>query len=237
MAMSLSGKQILITGSTDGLGKHTSLALAKQGAHLIIHGRNEDKLSSTINEIKDINSSIKVQGILCDLTNSQEIEEKFSKITELDILINNAGVWLEGNTIDATPEKIIELTNVNLLAPLLITRKVLPLLLKSEFAQVLNVVSIAGVEVPMGYYHTIYSAVKFGLQGFSETLAKEFFNKNIRVMGYYPGGMETNLFKKAGNDYSDHEPWMFNPEESVEGIIFMLTRNKKVSVKRMDLIN
>ncbi len=237
MAMSLSGKQILITGSTDGLGKHTSLALAKHGAHLVLHGRNEEKLTATINEVRSINSLVNVQGVLCDLNNPQEVAESFSKISELDILINNAGVWLEGDTIDATPEKIIELTNVNLLAPLLITRTVLPLLLKSEFAQVLNVVSIAGVEVPMGYYHTIYSAVKFGLQGYSETMAKEFFNKNIRVMGYYPGGMETNLFKKAGHDYKEHETWMFNPEESVEAITFMLTRNKKVSVKRMDLIN
>jgi short-subunit dehydrogenase len=56
-------------------------------------------------------------------------------------------------------------------------------------------------------------------------------------MGYYPGGMETKLFKKAGNDYKEHEPWMFDPQESVEAIIFMLTRNKKINVKRMDLIN
>ena len=59
----------------------------------------------------------------------------------------------------------------------------------------------------------------------------------MRVMWFYPGGMESPLFKKAGNEYQDHEPWMFDPQESVDAIMFMLSRNKKVNVKRMDLIN
>ena len=235
--LDLAGKHVLITGSTDGLGKKIALELAKQNTHLIIHGRSEEKVTATIKEIKEINASIFVTALVVDLTHSEEVAEKFSRIEKLDILINNAGIWLEGNTLDAIPEKIIELTQVNLLAPLLTSRVLLPTLLKSEFGQILNAVSIAGVEIPAGYYHTIYSAVKFGLQGFSEAMAKEFFNKNLRVMAYYPGGMETNLFNKAGNNYKKHEPWMFDPQESVEAIIFMLTRNKKVSVKRMDLIN
>jgi len=59
----------------------------------------------------------------------------------------------------------------------------------------------------------------------------------MRVMGFYPGGMNTKLFVKAGETYKDNESWMFDPVESVEAIIFMLTRSKKVNVKRMDLIN
>jgi len=56
-------------------------------------------------------------------------------------------------------------------------------------------------------------------------------------MAYYPGGMNTNFFNAAGQDYTDHEPWMFDVGESVEAMIFMLTRNEKISVKRMDLVN
>ena len=234
---SLRGKHVLITGATDGLGKQTALALAKEGANLIVHGRTEEKVTKTIEELKKVNDSVEYIPLVCELTNSEKITEKFSIINKLDVYINNAGIWFEGATVDTTPEKIIDLTKVNLLAPLLITRTLLPILLKSEFSQILNVVSIAGVEIPVGYYHTAYSAVKIGLQGFTEALAKEFFNKNLRVMGYYPGGMETNFFEKAGMGYKKHEPWMFDPQESAEAIIFMLTRDKKVSVKRMDLIN
>src|SRR5690606_32687687 len=117
------------------------------------------------------------------------------------------------DTVEILPERIIELVNVNLASYLLTTRTLLPVLQESEFSQILNVVSVAGIEIPFDYYHTIYSATKFGLQGFNEALAKEFDNKNLRVMGFYPGGMETKIFKKAGNDYEVHEPWMFDPIE------------------------
>lgn len=237
MALSLSGKTILITGSTDGLGKRLAEELLRQNAHIIIHGRSKEKVTETLEELHARYPEADIDSLVCDLTNTQEIKQKFSNINTLDILINNAGIWLDGNTTDASFEKIEELTHTNLLAPLLITRILLPILLQSAFAQILNTVSIAGVEIPVGYYHTIYSATKFGMQGFTESLAKEFYNKNLRIMGYYPGGMETNLFKKAGNNYKTHEPWMFSTDESVEAMLFMLTRSEKVNLKRMDLIN
>lgn len=235
--MDLKNKTVLITGSTDGLGKLLSINFANIGCNLIIHGRNSTKLDSLEAEIHTANKDIHVTKIVSDFNKPEAIANEFEIIKSLDILINNAGVWAEGNTVDVTPEKIIELTNVNLLSYLLVTRTLLPVLQKSDFAQILNVSSVAGVEIPQGYFHTIYSATKFGVQAFSEALAKEFGNSNLRVMGYYPGGMITKLFKKAGIDYKDVEPWMFDPQESVDAMIFMLTRNKKINVKRLDLIN
>ena len=64
---------------------------------------------------------------------------------------------------------------------MLVTRALLPVLKKSEFGQIVNVSSIAGVEIPEGYYHTIYSATKFGVQAFSEALAKEFYLSLIHI--------------------------------------------------------
>ena len=235
MSFSLKDKRVLITGSTDGLGLSIAKELVKHKAHLIIHGRSEEKVEQTITELKKLGAE-KVESFVCDLTQTEKIAATFSEIDSLDALINNAGVWLEGNTADATPEKIIELTKVNTLAPLLITRTLLPRLLEADFGQLVNIVSVAGVEIPSGYYHTIYTATKFAMQGFSEGLAKEFYGKNLRVMGFYPGGMRTGIFKKAGNSYKENEPWMFDPEESAEAIAFMLTRDKSVDVKRMDLV-
>lgn len=233
----LQNQTILITGSTDGLGKLTAINLAKAGANIIVHGRSQTKIDATLNELKEINSTAIYDFILCDFNKPNEIAKSLEKINNLDILINNTGVWLEGDTINATLEKIIELVNVNLASYLLTTRILLPILLRSQFAQILNVVSTSGIEIPVGYYHTIYTATKYGLQGFSEAMEKEFENKNLRIMGFYPGGMETKLFDKAGMDYKKHEDWMFDPQESVDAIIFMLTRNKKVNIKRLDLIN
>lgn len=235
--MDLKNKTVLITGSTDGLGKLLAINLAKIGCNLILHGRDKSKLDQLSSEIQNINDQISLTQILCDFNNPESVKSSFEGINNLDILVNNAGVWAEGDTIDITTEKIIELTNVNLLSYLLVTRTLLPVLQKADFGQILNVSSIAGVEIPQGFFHTIYSATKFGVQAFSEALAKEFGNTKLRVMGYYPGGMSTDLFKKAGLDYKDNEPWMFDPQESVDAMIFMLTRDKKVNIKRLDLIN
>ncbi|MFH2019497.1 MAG: SDR family oxidoreductase [bacterium] len=235
--MKLEHKTILVTGSTDGLGHKLVREFAKLGANVIVHGRNKGKTTKVVAELQKINSKGNFSSVICDLNNLIKIKEMFGKIQKLDVLVNNAGVWLEGDTIEAEYNKIIEQIHVNLGAPILIARTLLPILKKAEFGQILNVVSIAGVEIPFDYFHTYYSATKFGLQAFTEALAKEFDNKPLRVMGYYPGGMETNLFKKAGLVYKVHEPWMFDPQESVEAIIFMLTRPQKLNLKRMDLIN
>lgn len=235
MSFSLSGKRILITGATDGLGFATAKALAEQNAHIIVHGRTEEKVKQTVDKLR-IFSKNPIGMLVCDLTQTETVFKTFSQIDNLDILINNAGIWHEGNSIETTPERIVELVQVNTLAPLLITRAVLPTLLKSEFAQIVSVVSIAGVEIPAGYFHTFYSATKFALQGFTEGLAKEYAFKNLRIMGYYPGGMNTDFFKKAGMTYKTGESWMFDIKESVEALIFMLTRDKSVNLKRMDLI-
>ncbi len=229
MSLDLSGKIILITGATDGLGKEIAHSVSKAGAKVIIHGRTSQKVSEVVKDIPN------ATGLVCDLRESNQISQVFSQIEKIDILINNAGLWLEGSITDATEEKIIELTNVNMLAPLLITRALLPKLLMSPFGQILNIVSTDGVVIPHEYFASIYIATKYAMQGFTEGLAKEFYTKNLRVMGYYPGGMNTKLFKKAGNR-RENESWMFDVSESVDAILYMLTRSKSVNLKRMDLV-
>ncbi len=237
MTYDLKNKTVLITGSTDGLGRLLSLQLAREGANVIVHGRSPEKTESVLTELQAINPQGTFSSIVCDLSKPETIVEAFTGIKQLDILVNNAGIWQEGNTVEEAPERIIEVTNVNLSSPMVLTRVLLPTLLDSPYSQILNTSSIAGVTLPEGYYHTIYTATKWGLQAFTEAMAKEYDGKNLRVMGYYPGGMNTKLFVKGGIDYKENEPWMFDPQESVEAIIFMLTRNPKVSLKRMDLIN
>lgn len=227
----ISGKTALITGSTDGLGKLLAKNLIESGVSVIVHGRNEEKVNQVVAELGAS------RGVVCDFNHPETASYVMSTVTDLDILVNNAGTWLEGDTADATPERIMELANTNLASQMITTRTLLPVLQKSSFGQILNTVSVAGIEIPFDYFHTIYTATKFGMQGFSEALAKEFFDKNLRVMGFYPGGMETPIFDKAGNNYEKHEPWMFDPQEAVDAMIFMLTRGEKVNIKRLDLIN
>ncbi len=233
MSLDLKNKIVLVTGSSDGLGKSLAIRLSKLGCKVILHGRNEEKIKGVLNILEGEGHSY----IICDFNKPGEIEKKFSTIEDLDILVNNTGVWDKRDTINIEPEKIIEMVNVNTTSYLLVSRILLPVLLRSDYAQILNTVSVAGYELPEGFAHTTYTATKYALQGYSEALQKEFKGKNLRVMGYYPGGMNTKLFNKAGDDCTDHEPWMFDVMESVEAMIFMLTRSKKICIKRMDLVN
>lgn len=233
MSLDLKNKRILITGSSDGLGKELAIAMSKLGAKIILHGRNEEKVKKVFKTLEGNDHSY----IISDFNNPEKIAEKFASIKELDVLVNNTGTWDERPTLEIEPEKIIEMVNVNTASYLLVSRVLLPVLLQSKYAQILNTISVAGFELPEGYAHTTYTATKYALQGYSEALQKEFKGKNLRVMGFYPGGMNTNIFNRAGNDYSDRELWMFDVMESVEAIIFMLTRNEKICIKRMDLVN
>ena len=196
----LAGKKALVTGSTDGLGRKIVLELARREANIIVHGRDRKKVDGVVKELREIYPRGKFGKIVCDLNKLDSIEPAFSGIRNLDILVNNAGAWLEGNTADAKLEKIIELVNVNLGAPLLITRTLFLGAAKSQFGQILNVVSIVELKLG-GFYHTIYSATKFGLQALAKPWKK---NMTINSSGLWDitGGMETNLFKKP-NDYQN----------------------------------
>lgn len=237
MGISLKDKKVLVTGSTDGLGKHLAKELAKLSANVVLHGRDKQKVESVLNELKDVNPNGIYESVVCDFNKPETIDNCFGAIKDLDVLVNNAGVWYEGSTEEMGIERVTQMVNVNLLATLLVTQVLLPVVKKSEFGQILNVSSIAGVEIPVGYFHSVYSATKFGMQAFTEALAKEYSNTNVRIVGYYPGGMTTDLFVKAGQKEDVNQPWMFDTMESVEAMIFMLTRNPKVTIKRMDLIN
>lgn len=231
--VSLNNKRILITGSTDGLGKLLAIHLSKKGAHITIHGRNEQKTQETLNQLPGEGHS----SVVCNFNNLDEVESIFSTIESVDILINNAGIWEEGTTHTTNPERIIQVVNIDLTAHMLVTRILLPVLRESEFGQILNVSSISGVEIDSNEFYTFYAAAKFGIQGFTESLIKEYYNSNLRIMGFYPGDMATSLFGKANKEIAKNESWMFDPQESAEAIEFMLTRNPKVNVKRLDLVN
>src|SRR6185312_8828070 len=105
MALSLSGKTVLITGSTDGLGKALATKLLEQHAHVIIHGRSQEKIDQTINELRELYPTHAIHSLLCDLTDTDAVKREFSTIKTLDILVNNAGVWLDGATTNASLEK------------------------------------------------------------------------------------------------------------------------------------
>lgn len=138
-------KTILLTGSTDGIGFETAKLLAKDGHTLLIHGRSNEKLEATKKELLEINSNLNVETFIADFSSIDEVKQMSNNILEknikLDIIINNAGVFLVDDSQVITKDNLDVRFSVNTVAPYILTKKLLPLL--SEDGRIVNVSSAA----------------------------------------------------------------------------------------------
>lgn len=190
-------KVIVITGGSDGLGKTIAKRLSKDEENQVVI------LSNSENEL--INAAIETGSDyqLCDVTNYKSIEAAIQmilrKYKKIDILINNAGVWLEGDLTECTYEVISNYIDVNTKGPIYMTKAVLPNMYKNKKGLIINVCSQASFD--SDDFSTVYNASKWAMRGFNRSIQKDVSKKGIKVTGFYPGFMQTNIFKKAGNDY------------------------------------
>ncbi len=220
--MLLKNKVALITGAGGGIGRETALAIAKEGAMVILlGGRNKDKLNQTANAIESAGGKcVAVSGDLTDLKSlNKAFEIAVNGIDKIDILINNAGVAHNTKVEDVTESQFDSIMNVNVKVPYFLTQKTLPYLKKSDSATVIN---IASVVAHAGYENqSVYTASKHALLGFTKSLAVELHKENIRVHAISPGGVYTDMIKVSRPDLSSDG--MIMPQDIVDIIMFILT--------------
>ncbi len=187
-------KIIVITGGSDGLGKAIAKVLSDN--KIIIVSHNEDKVSNTA---KELNCDYRV----CDVTDYTEVDETINSIVNeygrIDVLINNAGVWLAGDLVETDYERISNCIDVNTKGPIYMTKAVLKDMYKRNKGLIINVCSQASFD--NDDFSTVYNASKWAMRGFNRSIQNSLGKKGIKLTGFYPGFMQTDLFKKAGNDY------------------------------------
>ncbi|MEQ9286026.1 MAG: SDR family NAD(P)-dependent oxidoreductase [Cyclobacteriaceae bacterium] len=142
-------RTILITGSTDGIGKLTAIKLAKAGHEIYLHGRNQEKLTDSISMVKKESGNESIQGFVADLSDLGAVRELarqvHKKLAKLDVLINNAGVY---NSPQATTKDGLDIRfMVNYIAPYVLTYELVPLLRKGNDARIVNLSSAAQASV------------------------------------------------------------------------------------------
>jgi short-subunit dehydrogenase len=196
-------KIVLLTGATGGLGKELTNQLLAKGANLILTDINLEALDDFKKSLSsEVVEQIKAT-IQCDLSKTEEIDTLFLRIWELtdqiDFLINNAGIAYIGGFLDIPDQKWKSILETNLIAPITITRKVLPSMLAQGSGHIINVSSIAGILAPkeLGYY----SISKFGLRALGESLGAEFRDRGIDVTNVYPLFSNTNIIKSEKTGY------------------------------------
>jgi NAD(P)-dependent dehydrogenase (short-subunit alcohol dehydrogenase family) len=207
-------KIILITGSTDGIGKATAKTLAKQGHTVIIHGRNKEKTEKTYLEIKSETGNNNIDYVIADLLLLSDVKQMAQDIKQkyayLDVLINNAGAMF-GKAREKTKENLEKTIVLNLLSPFLLTKLLLDVLIKSNSARIINISSemhrfggkpdFNDFQLEKSYKpDRAYGLSKLYLIWITRHLAHIFKEKNIeniKVNVSHPGIVSTNFGKDS----------------------------------------
>lgn len=234
---SIQNKKALITGAASGIGRGIALALAREGASLYLLDVDETGLAAVVREAESL--GVTAVGVRCDLSQPDEISRTLSEMLatwqQIDILVNNAGVAYYGATHSMTADQWDWLLKINLLAPIQITRELLPILLERPEAHVLNVCSISGLVA--GGRFAAYHTSKFGLIGFTEAIRAEYGRRGLGVSALCPGPVPTNLYKscaspKSGKKVPEPPSWLCCSVDAVSRAAIQSIRGNK----RMKLI-
>lgn len=210
-------KTALITGSSRGLGRALALVFARGGYDVIIHGRNKERLNDVVAELWEC--KVEIQVIEGDLTDKKTIEAlaEAAKARNLDVLINNAGVYLAKDITDVDDDELREVIETNLIAPMLLSKKIFGPFFQSKSGIVININSTAG-KTPADK-ESVYCASKHGLRGFSTSSQRVGTDNNVRIIDIYLGAMQTDMTAKR-EDFSK----LIAPDE-VADAIYHLTQN------------
>ena len=187
--MNLHAKRVLLTGAGTGIGRATAMLLAGRGARLVLLGRRPEPLDALRAELP---GTVVVAGDVADpAARSRAVQAALAAFGGLDILVNNAGVVRAGRLEATSEDEIRAMIEVDLLAPILLTREALPHLRASGDAAVVNVTSTAAL-MGMPFYAT-YGAAKAGLARFGEALRRELLGEGVHVMTIHPAATDTPM--------------------------------------------
>ena len=188
MSYTIQGKTVLVTGANRGIGEAFVQALIAQGASRVYAAaRHIDSLVHLVSQAPDI-----IIPVQLDVTKAEDIARLAENITDLDILINNAGIATSSNfSGEASLRIAVDEMATNYFGPVNLTHALLPALHKSSHAAVINISSIAGIS----NFPTLgpYSASKAAVHSFTQGLRAELRSANIAVVGIYPGPVETRM--------------------------------------------
>ena len=198
--MKLKNKVAVITGGSRGIGKAIAQAYARAEAKLALCARTAAELEQTIKELRALN--VEAEGWICDVSLAEPVKEFIAEVDKkfgrVDILVNNAGVMTRPSPMTDLELKKWDYTiAVNLRGPFLITQAVLPIMMKQKTGSIINVSSMIG----RGAYPNFiaYATSKWGLEGFTQTLAAEVRSSGIRVNSVEPGVVATKLTGYSGS--------------------------------------
>ncbi len=211
----------MVTGASRGIGLAIAKALAREGVRLGLLSRSKPDIGG--------------EFVACDLAELDQIPAAVRQLVErlgqVDFLINNAGMFLEAPVAEMDPAAWERVLRVNLTAPFLVTREILPQMIARRQGRIVNVASTSSVQ---GYLHqSAYCASKHGLLGFARSLAMELKPHNIHVYNLCPGGVDTDLIKGTYLGKRLKGQPMIAPGDIAEMAVFLLRQSENIDLSEV----
>ncbi|WP_108670887.1 SDR family NAD(P)-dependent oxidoreductase [Peribacillus acanthi] len=232
---SLEHKWVVITGASGGIGKEIALQAASRGANVVLLARSLERLKQIELMIKE-SFNVNALSFRLDVANPSEVEQVFSNIykqvDQIDVLVNNAGFGLFKEAHEATLMEVKEMFDVNVLGLIACTNMVVSQMRKRRSGHIINIASQAGkIATPKS---SGYSATKYAVLGFSNSLRLECMNDNVYVTTVNPGPIATDFFTiadESGTYVKSVEKYMLNPEYVAKKVVDnMLTKKREINL-------
>ena len=185
MDLQLQGKTVFITGSTAGIGYATAKLLIQEGASVILNGRTQGSLSQAIQKLQEEFPNSLISGFATDFSKTSEVEELLNKLPEIDILINNVGIYSSGSFFETTDEDWYRQFEVNVMSGVRLSKRILPKMLSKNWGRILFVSSECATLVPATMIP--YSMTKTAILTVSRGLAQLTKGTAVTVNTIIPG--------------------------------------------------
>jgi NADP-dependent 3-hydroxy acid dehydrogenase YdfG len=237
----LDGKAVIITGASSGIGEATARRLAKAGAKVALVARRKERLEALADEIeKDGGQAVVIEADVTQKENAAKIiEQTRQELGGLDVLINNAGVMLNGPTVETPLEDWEQMIHLNLLGLLYLTHTALPVMREQKTGHIVNISSVAGRTTRAG--NAVYNATKWGVNAFTDAIRQEIANDKLRIRTTLiePGAVDTELQshlrpkvqEQWKKNFGDME--MLQAGDIAESIYYALSQPERVNINEI----
>jgi 3-oxoacyl-[acyl-carrier protein] reductase len=228
--MRLEGKNALITGAAQGIGKAVALGMAQEGANVAIADVNIESAQSTSREVNAL--GVKSIALKLDVSNQENVVNAFKTFTSefgsLDILINNAGITKDGVLLRMKEEDWDAVLSVNLKGSFLCCKEAIKIMGKQRFGKIISISSVVAFMGNPGQAN--YSSSKAGLIGLTKTIAREYASRGIRANAVAPGFIQTAMTDVLSDEVKNEMKKAIplgqfgTPEDVTNAVIFLSSK-------------
>lgn len=213
MDMQLNGKKALVSGSTKGIGLAIAIALAREGAHVIINGRGDAPLAAALEGIKNALPNAVAEAFIGDLSQAEEVDRLYQQVPSVDILVNNLGIYDPKPFEEITDDEWRRFFEVNVLSGVRLARAYLPGMKERNWGRIVFVSSESGIQIPAEMIH--YGMTKTAQLAVSRGIAETCAGTQVTVNAILPGpthtaGVDGFVAKlSGGQSFADFEKEFF----------------------------